>query len=303
MELYCSEVPTCPEETIASEDPTLTRDARVLDNMMQLQLFNVPPQNYFKHIQSDIQPYMRKVITRWMLEVCEEQACEDRVLVVAINFLDRFLCSCVVQRTQLQLLGSVCLLLASKLRQSRPLSVDLLAYYTDYSVSAEEIKSWELLLVSKLGWDLAPITACDFVDHLLPLVPGVGREPIVRKHATTFIALAATEPEFVQVEPSAVAVACIAAAVRGMNLTEWSSVLATLAGAVNLDAHSLMPVVEQIDLVVENETAILPSSEHEHQQQQQQLQQPSTPTNKHHPSTPMEFDINDTPKDLTDIHF
>lgn len=69
MELYCSEVLTFPEETVASEDPTLTRDARVLDNMMQLQLFNVPPQDYFKHIQSDIQPHMRKVVTRWMLEV------------------------------------------------------------------------------------------------------------------------------------------------------------------------------------------------------------------------------------------
>lgn len=75
-----------------------------------------------------------------LLQVCEEQACEDQVFAVAINFLDRFLCACVVQRTQLQLLGAVCLLLASKLRQCRPLSIELLAYYTDYSVGAEEIK-------------------------------------------------------------------------------------------------------------------------------------------------------------------
>ena len=59
---------------------------------------------------------------------------------MAANLLDRFLCACVVQRTQLQLLGAVCLLLASKLRQCRPLSVDLLAYYTDYSVSQQEIR-------------------------------------------------------------------------------------------------------------------------------------------------------------------
>lgn len=75
-----------------------------------------------------------------LLQVCEEQACEDQVFAVAINFLDRFLCACVVQRTQLQLLGAVCLLLASKLRQCRPLSIELLAYYTDYSVGAQEIK-------------------------------------------------------------------------------------------------------------------------------------------------------------------
>ncbi|MPC19743.1 G1/S-specific cyclin-D1 [Portunus trituberculatus] len=52
-------------------------------------------------------------------------------------------------------------------------------------------ESWELLLVSKLGWDLAPITAFDFVDHLLCRVPFLGCDPAVtRKHATTFLALA-----------------------------------------------------------------------------------------------------------------
>ena len=47
------------------------------------------------------------------------------------------------------------------------------------------------MLVSKLGWDLAPITAFDFVDHLLCRVPFLGCDPAVtRKHATTFLALA-----------------------------------------------------------------------------------------------------------------
>lgn len=54
-------------------------------------------------------------------------------------------------------------------------------------------QSWELLLVSKLGWDLAPITAFDFVDHLLCRVPFIGCDPaIARKHATTFLAVAVT---------------------------------------------------------------------------------------------------------------
>lgn len=72
--------------------------------------------------------------------MCEEEGCEEQVFAVAINLLDRFLCACVIQRTQLQLLGSVCLLLASKLRQCRPLSVDNLTFYTDYSVSQQEIR-------------------------------------------------------------------------------------------------------------------------------------------------------------------
>lgn len=45
-----------------------------------------------------------------------------------------------LQRCQLQLLGCVCLLTASKLRQCRPIGVDLLVYYTDYSVTAAQIR-------------------------------------------------------------------------------------------------------------------------------------------------------------------
>ncbi|MPC19741.1 G1/S-specific cyclin-D3 [Portunus trituberculatus] len=139
-DLYCSEAPACSEGPIALQDNTLLEDSRILNNLLQLQPFTIPPQNYFLHIQSDIQPYMRKVVTKWMWEVCEEEGCEEQVFAVAINLFDRFLCACVIQRTQLQLLGSVCLLLASKLRQCRPLSVDNLTFYTDYSVSQQEIR-------------------------------------------------------------------------------------------------------------------------------------------------------------------
>lgn len=76
-------------------------------------------------------------------QVTEEQNCEEQVFPLAVNLLDRFLASdggAAVQRGHLQLLGCVCLLTATKLRQCRPVGVDLLAYYTDYSVTAAEIR-------------------------------------------------------------------------------------------------------------------------------------------------------------------
>lgn len=72
--------------------------------------------------------------------MCEEQQCEDQVFPLAVNFLDRFLCICVISRRQLQLVAAVCLLLASKIRQCNSLSVDQLCYYTDHSITPEEIK-------------------------------------------------------------------------------------------------------------------------------------------------------------------
>ena len=75
-------------------------------------------------------------------QVTEEQNCEEQVFPLAVNLLDRFLAleASVLQRCQLQLLGCVCLLTASKLRQCRPIGVELLVYYTDYSVTPAQIR-------------------------------------------------------------------------------------------------------------------------------------------------------------------
>ena len=82
-----------------------------------------------------------------VLQVCEEQSCEDQVFPLAVNFLDRFLCACAISRRQLQLSGAVCLLIASKIRQCHLISIDLLCYYTDHSVTPEEMKVSHVLFL------------------------------------------------------------------------------------------------------------------------------------------------------------
>lgn len=73
------------------------------------------------------------------MEVCEEECCQDDVFPLAMNILDRFLASVKIRKNQLQLLGSVCLFLASKLRQTHPLSAEKLIVYTDKSITIEEL--------------------------------------------------------------------------------------------------------------------------------------------------------------------
>ena len=51
-----------------------------------------------------------------ILQVCEEQRCEDDVFPLSMNYLDRYLSVREIHRTQLQSLGSACMLLASKVR-------------------------------------------------------------------------------------------------------------------------------------------------------------------------------------------
>lgn len=54
---------------VAGPDRALDRDPRLLLNLLTLERVHAIHTDYFQHVQIDIQPFMRKVVTTWMLEV------------------------------------------------------------------------------------------------------------------------------------------------------------------------------------------------------------------------------------------
>lgn len=84
-----------------------------------------------------VQPFLTKLF----FQVCEEQGCQEEVFPLAISYLDRFLSICTVGKSQVQLLGTTCLLLASKLREpgSRGLSAEVLIFYTANSITLADL--------------------------------------------------------------------------------------------------------------------------------------------------------------------
>ncbi|CAG9563571.1 unnamed protein product [Danaus chrysippus] len=223
--------------------------------------------------------------------VCEDQSCQDEVFPLAISYLDRFLSICMVGKSQLQLLGTACLLLASKLREpsSRGLPAELLVFYTANSITLSDLCSWELLVLSKLKWDVAGVTAHDFLPLLLSRLPlrGQADAEMVRRHAQTFISLAARETdygekerevplsdtvvastrrcvlslllrgidekslndyEFTLYSASTLASCCIAAALRGL---EQDGQLQRLHELTGIDLDCLQTCLEQIEDMVQ----------------------------------------------------
>lgn len=72
-------------------------------------------------------------------QVCEEQRCQEDVFPLAVSYLDRFLSITKVHTRHLQMLGTTCLLLSSKLRESDALTLTVLVSYTDNSVAPGNI--------------------------------------------------------------------------------------------------------------------------------------------------------------------
>ena len=82
----------------ANSDLILLKDDRVLQNLLRNEERYAPINpDYFKYIQVEVKPHMREEVTRWMLDVCEDNYLNEHatnsteVFCLAINFMDRFL--------------------------------------------------------------------------------------------------------------------------------------------------------------------------------------------------------------------
>lgn len=299
----CSEMDNlmCAETEVprrAYEDPVLIQDCRVLLNLLSLEDRYQPNPNYFKCVQVEIKRYMRKMVAQWLLEVCDEQRCEEDVFPLAMNYLDRFLSVTNIPKSRLQLLGAACMFIASKLKETCPISAEKLVIYTDHSISNSMLMDMESLVLGKLKWDLSAVTPHDFLEQILSRLP-LDREhsEVIKKHAQTFIALCTTDCKFMMYPPSMIAAGSVGAAVHGLSDVPHLDVklLRKLHEITGIEMDCLRGCQEQIEqtLAVNLSTMaqnVEPASKMEH-----------TPT--HHSTHEHLKEQPTTPTDVQDIHF
>jgi len=103
----------------------------------------------------------------FVAQVCEEQKCQEDIFPLAVNYMDRFLSVNPINKNHLQLLGTTCLLVSSKLRESDCLSVDLLVLYTDNTITSEELLVSRLLVIfsrASYHYNIEPDGRCFLVS-------------------------------------------------------------------------------------------------------------------------------------------
>ncbi|XP_067387744.1 G1/S-specific cyclin-D3 isoform X1 [Emydura macquarii macquarii] len=294
MELLCVE--GAPRVPRAERDPKLLGDRRVLQNLLSQEERYSPRVSYFHCVQMEIKPYMRRMLAFWMLEVCEEQKCEEEVFPLAMNYVDRYLSSVPMPKNHLQLLGAVCMLLASKLRETMPLTVEKLCIYTDNSITRKQLLDYEVLVLEKLKWDLVSVIANDFLAHILYQLPlPTDKVGLVKKHAQTFIALCATDYTFAMYPPSMIATGSIGAAIHGLAVAAdslsseaFTELLASITGT---EVDCLKACQEQIE-------AALAESLKQASQPPQEYSSTKTP---YYPAS-QDVNMTSTPTDVTDIN-
>lgn len=85
----------------------------IMEGLFAAETRRMPAPDYMDS-QADLRPSMRKILVSWLVEVHQRFKLEPDTLHLAVNLLDRYLCARAVSRGALQLIGTACLLVASK---------------------------------------------------------------------------------------------------------------------------------------------------------------------------------------------
>ena len=140
----------------AYSDPVIFRDDRVLKTLLKKEPRYIPCEPGADPESTPVvPPSMRKQVADWMLEICEEQSSQPEVFCLAMNYLDRFLGVCSVAKSQLQLLGAVCLLVAWKVREHTLLPATRLVEYSDFNFTLLDI-----MVINRLLFPISNYVQC-----------------------------------------------------------------------------------------------------------------------------------------------
>ncbi|NXE98902.1 CCND2 protein, partial [Menura novaehollandiae] len=214
MELLCCEVDPMRR---ALPDPNLLYDDRVLHNLLTIEERYLPQCSYFKCVQKDIQPFMRRMVATWMLEV-------------------RIPRPLGAGRRQSGRGQHPVPFPPAAPRSSAEFFQSYLWLFFSFPLPVPALQEWELVVLGKLKWNLAAVTPHDFIEHILRKVPlPKDKLLLIRKHAQTFIALCATDFNFAMYPPSMIATGSVGAAICGLQLDDGDSLTDLLAKITNTD--------------------------------------------------------------------
>lgn len=125
------------------------------------------PKFNFMDGQVDINPKMRAILIDWLVEVHLKYHLRMETLYLTVNIIDRFLGQVPVPRKQLQLIGVVAMLIASKFEEVRPPQIKDFIYITDNAYSKKDVVEMECTMLGTLAFRVVVPTAGHFLETLL----------------------------------------------------------------------------------------------------------------------------------------
>lgn len=201
------------------------------------ELLHRPVTTYMKK-QSDINANMRAILVDWLVEVAEEYKLLPQTLFLAVNYIDRFLSRMSVVRGKLQLVGTACMLVASKFEEIYPPEVSEFVYITDDTYTTKQVLRMEHLVLKTLAFDVSVPTILNFAQRYL-LAANAEKDGQLQ-HLTNYLcelSLINVDP-FIKYLPSQVAASSLYVASATLGCQSWTPTLEHYSGYCEADLMS-----------------------------------------------------------------
>lgn len=127
---------------------------------------------YLLHVQQHgMTRSWRRKICRWMFQTAREFDLQMDSVANAMHFLDQFLSRTSVDRAALQLMGMVCLWVATKVHEARPILIAEMAIMCERKFSRDDMLDAEQQLATLIQFHFSPPNCFSFARDFMSLLP------------------------------------------------------------------------------------------------------------------------------------
>ncbi|KAF2266845.1 A/B/D/E cyclin [Lojkania enalia] len=221
------------------DDPLMVSEyvVEIFKYMKKLELATMANPDYMDD-QSELEWKMRGILVDWLLEVHTRFRLLPETLFLAVNIIDRFLSTKVVQLDRLQLVGVTAMFIASKYEEVLSPHVQNFRHVADDGFTEEEILSAERFVLAALNYDLSYPNPMNFLRRISK---ADNYDIQTRTLGKYLLEIGCLDHRFIAYPPSQVAAAAMYLARLVLERGEWDATIAHYAGYTE---EEIQPVLQ-----------------------------------------------------------
>ncbi|KAI8603217.1 cyclin-like protein [Dissophora ornata] len=238
-----------PEQEAYDPDPTLVSEYQeaIFAYKREMEIKMLPDPQYMSR-QSDLTWHYRVQLIGWLIQVHERFDLLQETLHLCVNYLDRFLSKIVIPVDQLQLAGTVALLLASKYEEIQSPAIEELVFLGGNAYTAARIRQAEIGMLQSLAYDMGAPSPMSFLRRISR---ADDYDVDIRTLAKYLIDVTLCDHRFIGLPSSMIAAVGYCTSMRLLFRGEWTVIHEQYSGYTESALHAginvLLTMLEQPD--------------------------------------------------------
>ena len=203
------------------DDPLMVAEyvGDIFEYLKEIEVQTMPNPDYMDH-QDHLEWHTRSILVDWLVEVHTRFHLLPETLFLAINIIDRFLSSKIVQLDKLQLVGVTAMFIASKYEEVLSPHVTNFKEVTDEQFTDKQILSAERFILASLNYDLSYPNPMNFLRRISK---ADNYDISTRTLGKYLLEISLVDHRFMEFPPSQIAAAAMYLARTILERGEWVS--------------------------------------------------------------------------------